>query len=89
MGPIRPDPSWQGQAVGGYDISHFTIDWEAKQATCPQGKQSFTWKSGHQQKHHDVVKVRFAKRDCFDCAVLALCNRGKKEPRSLTSYPQV
>ena len=89
MGPIRPDPSWQGQAGEGYDISHFTIDWEKKQATCPQGKESITWKAGHQMKHHDVVKVRFAKRDCFGCAVRNLCNRGKKEPRSLTFYPQV
>ncbi len=89
MGPIRPDPSWQGQAGEGYDISHFRIDWETKQVTCPQGNQSITWKAGHQIKNHDVIKVRFAKQACFSCAVRSVCNRGKKEPRSLTFYPQV
>jgi transposase len=89
MGPIRPDPTWQGQAGEGYSLRDFTIDWEKRQATCPQGKQSITWKVGPLWKHHDVIKVRFAKRDCFSCGVRALCSRGKKEPRSLTFYPQV
>jgi transposase len=89
MGPIRPDPTWQGQAGEGYGLRDFTIDWEKRQATCPQGKQSITWKAGHQVKNHDVIQVRFAKRDCFSCAVRALCSRAHKEPRSLTFYPQV
>ncbi len=31
-----------GQAVAnqGFDQSQFTVDWEAKQVTCPQGKVS-------------------------------------------------
>ena len=38
VGPVRPDVSWQAQANQGFDIAHFTIDWEAQQVTCPEGK---------------------------------------------------
>jgi transposase len=32
--------SWQTQANQGFDIAHFTIDWEAQRVTCPEGKTS-------------------------------------------------
>ena len=31
IGPVRPNVSWQAKTPGGYDISQFTVDWEAKQ----------------------------------------------------------
>jgi transposase len=45
VGPVRPNVGWQARTEGGYDISRFTVDWEAKRATCPEGKQSRTWTS--------------------------------------------
>jgi transposase len=45
IGPARPNVGWQARTEGGYDISRFTIDWEAKKAICPEGKQSRGWKT--------------------------------------------
>jgi transposase len=36
----RPDFS---QAETGYDLTHFSIDWEAEQGMCPQGRISSSW----------------------------------------------
>jgi Transposase domain (DUF772) len=35
IGPMRPDSSWQAQAEQGYDVAHFTVDWESHQVVCP------------------------------------------------------
>ena len=38
--------SHQGRAGQGYDLSAFVLDWEAKQACCPQGQTSIKWTPG-------------------------------------------
>jgi transposase len=38
VGPISQNNQWQARAAQGYDLASFEIDWEAKLATCPQGK---------------------------------------------------
>jgi transposase len=40
IGKVTADPSWQRREQTGYDSATFTIDWEAKQAHCPQGSVS-------------------------------------------------
>lgn len=35
IGPMRPDSSWQMKADQGYDLTHFTIDWQTHQMVCP------------------------------------------------------
>jgi transposase len=34
VGPVRMDSSWQAREQTGYDVSHFQIDWQARQAVC-------------------------------------------------------
>jgi len=43
-GPTRPIQGWQAQTDGAYDLSQFTVDWEQRQARCPQGKVSTVWR---------------------------------------------
>src|SRR4029453_5888812 len=43
-GPTRPIQGWQAQTAGAYDLSQFTVDWEQRQARCPQGKVSTVWR---------------------------------------------
>jgi hypothetical protein len=38
IGPMRPDSSWQAKAGQGYDLSHFTIDWQTQRVTCPEAQ---------------------------------------------------
>jgi transposase len=43
-GPTRPVQGWQAHTDGAYDLSQFTVDWEQRQAQCPQGKVSTVWR---------------------------------------------
>jgi hypothetical protein len=43
VGPTRPDVKWQAQQQTGFDAGHFAIDWQAEQATCPEGHTSISW----------------------------------------------
>ena len=42
LAPLLPDGSPQARS-GGYTADMFTIDWDTKQATCPQGAVSSSW----------------------------------------------
>jgi transposase len=87
IGPVRPNVGWQARTEGGCDISCFTIDWEAKKAICPEGKQSKGWKTAIDSWGRPDIVVRFARRDCLECKSRALCTRSKEEPRHLTLLP--
>jgi transposase len=39
-GPTRPRQGWQAHTEGAYALHQFTVDWEQRQAHCPQGKVS-------------------------------------------------
>jgi transposase len=45
IGPVKKlqDVSWQAREKTGYDASQFSIDWEARQVTCPNGQTSYKW----------------------------------------------
>ena len=43
VGPVADDLSWQAQASEGFASTAFVIDWQAKQARCPQGHLSQKW----------------------------------------------
>ncbi|GAB2995146.1 hypothetical protein GCM10023080_071890 [Streptomyces pseudoechinosporeus] len=87
LGPIVPDHSHQARAEKGFDKSAFTIDWDNRQATCPQGAVSREWRplriSGH-----DYIQVKFAKADCLACPVRAQCTDSAVRPRALALLPR-
>lgn len=84
IGPVRPDVSWQAQDPETYDITHFDIDWENQQATCPQGKTSRPWKKSKRDYGRPIYVATFRKQDCSPCPVRHLCTRSKSSPRSIT-----
>ena len=89
IGPVRPDPGWQAQQHTGYDTAQFVFDWQAKQATCPQGQTSATWTERTEQRSgRAIVTVQFALATCRQCAVRAQCTHADKMPRQLTVRPQ-
>jgi len=87
LGPVTVDPSWQAKAGQGFDAASFTIDWQAKQATCPQGKISHKWKSARDPNYPDVLHVEFGKADCLACPCRSLCTTAATNPRQLTLRP--
>jgi hypothetical protein len=73
---------------GGIDSTRFSIDWEAREATCPQGKKCRYWKPELNRHGRDVVAVLFAKAVCGACESHPLCTRSRFTGRELTLRPQ-
>jgi len=81
VGPVRPNASWQAKAGKGYDVSAFTVDWDAKRATCPNARTSSSWTPHLDTWGNSVISVRFLKADCLQCPVRTLCTRSATSPR--------
>ena len=87
IGPVAEDRSWQAQAGAGFESAAFLIDWEKKQAICPQGHPSHKW-SVLKQNKTTVYNFRFHRRDCSNCSVRAQCTKSATSPRALTIQTQ-
>src|SRR5437588_7491014 len=86
IGPVGQDTSWQQREQPGYAVQDFVLDWQAKVATCPQGKPSVGWTQPPDRRQHPSVVIRFATATCRSCAVRAQCTRGQGS-RTLTLTP--
>ncbi|MFI7615859.1 transposase [Nonomuraea terrae] len=81
--PVLLDHSSRARAAAGYDRSAFTIDWDAEQAICPQGRASSSW-SPCTQRDTEAIVVKFSGEVCRPCPVRSLCTSAKKGGRQLT-----
>jgi transposase len=86
VAPLLADTSRQARA-GGYTTAMFTIGWDARQVTCPQGNASSNW-SPAVISGHDVIVVRFPASACRDCPARARCTTGTRNGRQLTIRPR-
>ncbi|MGW2557612.1 IS1182 family transposase [Streptomyces sp. NPDC001635] len=86
LGPVVPDHSHQAKSRAGFDKAAFTIDWDHRRATCPQGNLSREWRplriSGH-----DYIQIKFDKATCLACPVRPQCTDAVSGPRSLALLP--
>lgn len=73
------------QAETGYDLTHFSIDWEAETVTCPQGQSSSSW-TPVQDAGKSLIKVKFSISDCKVCPSRTLCTGTTR--RSMTLHPK-
>ncbi len=80
--PISVDTQWQAHTTSGIDASQFVLDWEHRQATCPQGKTSTGWGWLSRKSHPDLIKIQFSTTDCRSCPRLCDC------VRSTSRYPR-
>jgi len=85
--PALLDQSAQARAGTGFDKTAFTIDFDTRQVTCPQGNTSANW-SPTNQRGTDVIVVKFATDTCRACPVQAQCTTAKRGGRQLTFYPR-
>lgn len=83
IGRMPPEPGWRAKEDNGYAASCFEVDWQAERATCPQGKQSVSWKLQLDHEKQPSVAIRFARADCKECAVREKCVGTAKAARSL------
>ncbi len=89
FGPVLPDTSWQAKQPDAYDISQFSIDWEAKTATCPQGEQSHAWTERTDRYEKPLINIRFRSKICRYCPDKPLCANSPVHGRQLNVRPQV
>ncbi len=73
------------QAETGYDLTHFSIDWEAEAVTCPQGRISSSW-TPVQDAGKSLIKVKFSISDCKSCPTRSSCTGTTR--RSMTLHPR-
>jgi hypothetical protein len=78
-----PDSSRQARERKGFDVASFQIDWQAKQAICPQGQTSHSW-----WKEGDTFKIKFPPATCAACPVRIACTDATSGGRSLKLLPQ-
>jgi transposase len=88
LGPVTSSPSWQARAGQGFDHTGFTINWQAKQATCPQGKISRKWTLKQDRTVSGVIRIQFGKQDCLVCPCRSQCTMASTNPRQLVVRPQ-
>ena len=81
LAPLLPDPSPQARS-GGYAADMFTIDWEARQVTCPEGQVSSSWTPAR-SKGTNIILARFAKATCQPCPARARCTTAVRSGRQL------
>jgi uncharacterized protein (TIGR03067 family) len=83
IGPVADDQSWQGQAGNGFAAAQFVLDWDAKDAICPQGQRSVVWMERPDRHGHPTVRIAFSKPVCGTCASRTDCTRAVSAPRAL------
>lgn len=88
VGPTRPDYKWQKREATGFDASRFEINWEKKEATCPEGRTSSSWTPSVDRRRNPVVRIKFAMRDCKRCPSRESCAGAEKVRRTLTVRPE-
>ncbi|MGH2478755.1 MAG: IS1182 family transposase [Ktedonobacteraceae bacterium] len=86
IGPVLGDVSQQQKQ--GYGTQAFALDWEQKQAICPQGQASRQWTAKRDKRGEEVVQIFFAPKECQVCPVKALCTTSRVGGRTLTVSPR-
>jgi transposase len=81
IGPTRGNYRWQARDKTGFDASHFLIDWQAEQATCPEGHKSLSWTPAIDNRTNEVIKIKFSTKDCQVCPSLRLCTQSTRHVR--------
>ncbi len=88
VGPVRENLSWQAKAGQGFSNKDFSIDWDKKQATCPEGKVSYPWKERVNEFGTNIILVQFRPKDCQPCPSRSLCTKAKKAGRRIHLQPR-
>ncbi|GAA4978640.1 hypothetical protein GCM10025331_86950 [Actinoplanes utahensis] len=75
--PLPADNSAQARAGHGYDRSAFTVDFDTRHSTCPQGHTSSSW-TPTRTRGTDTIIVAWPLTACRPCPVRELCTTGDR-----------
>jgi transposase len=82
IGPLLADNSAQARAGAGYARADFTVDYDARTVTCPQGRTAATW-IPVTQHGRDAIVATFSAASCVPCPARGLCTAGRRRQLSL------
>jgi transposase len=82
VGPMQPSYRWQSKTEGAYTTADFVIDWDRRQATCPEGRRSVSWTPAVEPGGTEIIYIKFSTTDCRSCPARPRCTRSDR--RSLT-----
>ena len=88
VGPTRSDNHWQVKEGMGFAASHFLVDFERHEATCPAGQTSSSWATESTRSGKPVIKVKFATAICRRCPVQTRCTDSTPPRRTISIRPQ-
>ncbi|MFI1585071.1 transposase [Embleya sp. NPDC020630] len=88
VGPVRGNRTRQFVRAEGYDKDSFTIDWDTKRATCPNGAVSRYWTEGSDHNRRPAIRIRFLATTCAPCPARDKCTRSELYGRQLTVRPR-
>ena len=82
-------PVWKTtwQQATGYEIDAFSIDWEQRTVTCPQGHTSNPWTMRDHRRNHELTRVKFKRVECEPCPVHDLCTKHNRRTLSFHEQP--
>jgi transposase len=87
VGPLLADTSPQARA-GGYTAALFAVDWDRRQATCPEGAVSSAWKPLRRVDGKEAISVRFPAATCRGCPARDKCTTAVWTGRQLFLRPR-
>jgi transposase len=87
IGPLLADTSARARAGDGYARADFTVDYDRKTVTCPQGKTAASW-TPCAQRGKDAIVATFSAADCGPCPARGQCTTSGKNRRQLTVLPR-
>jgi transposase len=73
------------QAGTDYDLTHFSIDWDAQTVTCPVGHLSSSWTPAQDPKGRAVITIKFSQSDCRACPSQIACTGQSRRTLTGTS----
>lgn len=88
LGPVITDPSWQAKDENGFTAAQFAIDWDARQARCPQGMVSRQWTPGIDGEGNPSIHIAFDPKACRVCPCRPQCTKSKVGARGITIRPR-
>jgi hypothetical protein len=85
--PLQADHFRQARAEQDFDKAAFTVDRNARQVSCPEGRTSTGWYPITQHSR-DAIVIAFARSDCLSCPPRDQCTTAVQGRRMLTLQPR-
>lgn len=83
LGPIQLDTSLVARNDEGFSSEHFQIDFDNKQAFCPNGQPAQKWVETTGKNARPVIQLQWRKEICALCPMRSKCTQGENRGRTM------